>query len=106
MQTWANLVSDFRVYPALYKTCHHNLIFEKINFNIPLPLPFYRDIQDCNSANVEMIQKAIIYFNWKPTFSNNSINNSITLSFCKTLKNIFSNYIPNRRMKISYRKQK
>ena len=35
-----NLVTDFRVDPALYKTCHHNVIFGKIIFNIPLPRHF------------------------------------------------------------------
>ena len=42
-----NLVTDFGVDPTLYKTCHHNLIFGKINFDIPLTPPFYRDIWDC-----------------------------------------------------------
>ena len=60
-----NLVTDFRVDPALYKTCHHNVIFRKIIFNIPLPPPFYRDIWDYKSANVAMIQKAIIDCDWK-----------------------------------------
>ena len=39
-----NLVTDFGVVPTLYKTCHHNIIFRKINFNVSLPPPFYRDI--------------------------------------------------------------
>ena len=58
-----NLVTDFEVDPTLYKTRHYNLIFGKINFNIPLPPPFYRDIWDCKRDNVEMIQKAITNFN-------------------------------------------
>ena len=33
---------------TIYKTCHQNLIFGKINFNIPLHQPFYRDIWDYN----------------------------------------------------------
>ena len=46
-----NLVTEFGVDTTLYKTCHHSLIFGKINFNIPLPPPFYRDIWDYKSAN-------------------------------------------------------
>ena len=38
-----NLVTEFGVDPTLYKACQHNLIFGKINFNIPLPSPFHRD---------------------------------------------------------------
>ena len=43
-----NLVTDFGADVILHKTCHHNLIFGKINFNIPLHPPFYRDIWDYN----------------------------------------------------------
>ena len=66
---------------------HHNLFFGKINFNIPLPPPFYRDIGDYKKANAEMIQKAIINFNWKRTFSNSSVNEDVRF-FGQTLKEI------------------
>ena len=52
-----------------------------------------------------MIQKAITNFNWKQAFSNSSVNENVRF-FGETLKNIFSNYIPNRRIKIDYRKPK
>ena len=52
-----------------------------------------------------MIQKAIIDFNWKRAFSNNSVNENVFFFF-GTLKALFSNYIPNRRIKIDYRKPK
>ena len=100
-----SLVTDFGVNPRLYKTCHHNLIFGKINFNIPLLPPFYRDIWDYKRAIVEIAQKAITNFNWKQAFSNSSVNENVRL-FGDTLKNIFSNYIPNRRIKIDYSKPK
>ena len=100
-----SLVTDFGVNPRLYKTCHHNLIFGKINFNIPLLPPFYRGIWDYKRAIVEIAQKAITNFNWKQAFSNSSVSENVRL-FGDTLKNIFSNYIPNRRIKIDYRKPK
>ena len=68
----ANLVTDFGVGPTRYEKCRHDLIFGKINFNIHVPPPFYRDIWVYKSANVEMIQTSIIDFNWKRTFSSNS----------------------------------
>ena len=100
-----SLVTDFGVNPRLYKTCHHNLIFGKINFNIPLLPPFYRGIWDYKRAIVEIAQKAITNFNWKQAFSNSSVSENVRL-FGDTLKNIFSNYIPNRRIKIDYKKPK
>ena len=77
------------------KICHHNLISVKFVFNIPSPPSFYRDICNYKSINVEMIQKAKIGFNCKWAFSNNSVNKNVS----QTLKNILSNYIPNRRIK-------
>ena len=68
----ANLVTDFGVGPTRYEKCRHDLIFGKINFNIHVPPPFYRDIWVYKIANVEMIQTSIIDFNWKRTFSSNS----------------------------------
>ena len=76
-----NLVTDFGVDPALYKTCNYNLIFGKINFINPVPPPFYRDIWDYKSANVEMIQKAIADFNWKRAFSNNLVNENTCFTY-------------------------
>ena len=102
-----NLVTDFGVDPTLCKTCHYNLIFGKIHFNIPLPPPSYREIWEYKRANVEMIQKAITNFNWKRAFSDSSVNEKIRF-FSENLKNMFGNcnYIPNRRIKIDYRKPK
>ena len=72
-----NLVTDFGVNSTLHETCHQNLIFGKINFNNPLPSPFYRNIWDYKSVNVEFIQKVIIDFNCKRAFSNNFINENV-----------------------------
>ena len=94
-------MTDFGVDPTLYKTCRHKLIVGKINFIIP----FYRDIWDYKRAKVEIIQKGITNFNWKRAFSNSSVNENVWF-FGDTLKNIFSNYIPNRKIKIDYRKPK
>ena len=52
-----------------------------------------------------MIPKAILDFNWKRAFSNNSAHENVCF-FGETLKDIFSNYIPNRRIKNDYRKLK
>ena len=53
-----NSVTDFGVDPALYKTYHHNSIFGKINFNILLPPPFYRNIWNYKNAYVENDSKS------------------------------------------------
>ena len=32
--------------PLIYEKCHHNIIYGTLNFNIPLPPPYYRDVWD------------------------------------------------------------
>ena len=31
---------------SIYEKCHHNIIYEILNFNIPLPSLYYRDVWD------------------------------------------------------------
>lgn len=57
------------------------LFLDNVNFNIPLPPPFCRDIWDYKNTNKEMILKAIVDFNWKRAFSINSVNESVP--FCE-----------------------
>ena len=45
-------------------------------------------------ANVDLIQRAIEEFSWEKSFRNLNINEMVFL-FNKTIKNIFSNFIPN-----------
>ena len=72
---------------------------------ISVPPPFYRDIRDYKKAKVEMIQRAITNFNWRRAISDSSVNENIQF-FGDNLKNIFSSYIPNRRIKIDYSEPK
>ena len=48
---------------SIYDKCHHNIIFGKLKFDIPLPPPYYRKIWDYKKANTKAIQRAISVFN-------------------------------------------
>ena len=50
-----NLTKKWRVEQSLCKKCHHNIIYVALNFNIPLPPPYYRDQSDFKSANTKCI---------------------------------------------------
>ena len=39
-----NIAKNCEVEQSLYKTCHHNIIYGTLNFNIPLPPPYFREI--------------------------------------------------------------
>ena len=71
---------------SIYHKCHHNIIYGKLNFDIPLPPPYYRKIWDYKKANTEAIKRDI----------------SVFLSL--TLLNIFNNFISNKISKFSYKK--
>ena len=45
-----------------------------MNFNVPLPPPYYREIWDYKHANTENIQKAISMFDWHKSFKNKNTN--------------------------------
>ena len=38
-----NLMKNCGVEQSVYEKCHHNIIYGILNFNIPLPPPYYRD---------------------------------------------------------------
>ena len=96
------LISEYGIGHSLFKTCHHNLIFRKINAKIPVPPAYTREFWDYKNANAEGAQKSISHFNWKKAFENLSINEKFDL-LNATLLNIFRNYIPNKIVKCSFR---
>ena len=63
-----NLTKNCGVEQSLYEICHHNIIYGTLNFNIPLPHPYFREIWDYKNANIECIQKSIYNFDWTVAF--------------------------------------
>ena len=45
-----------------------------LNFNIPLPPPYYREQWVFKSANIDCIQKSINNFDWVRAFENQVYN--------------------------------
>ena len=64
---------------SIYDKCHHNIIYGKLNFDIPLPPPYYRKLWDYKKANTEATQRAISAFNWDTAFQNKDINDKIKI---------------------------
>ena len=57
-----NLTKNCGVEQSLYDKCHHNIIYETLNFNIPLPPPYYRELWNFKSVNSQCIQKSVNNF--------------------------------------------
>ena len=69
-----------------------------MNFNVPLPPPYYREIWDHKHVNTENIQKAVSMFDWHKAFKNKNTN-EVTEIPTDSLMNIFKNFIPHKTKK-------
>ena len=79
----------------IYEKCYHNIIYGTLNFNVPLPPPYYRDIWDYKHASTESIQKAKSNFDWSKAFLHRSVNEECKI-LTEILLNVFKNFIPNK----------
>ena len=84
---------ELGVYPSLHSNCHHQITYAKFNLKIHYPSPYQREIWYYQKANTDQIRKALKQFSWDRSFKNLSVNEMVFL-FNRTIKNIFSNYIP------------
>ena len=57
-----NLIKSYGDEKSFYEKGDHNIIYGTLNFNMPLSLPYYRELWDFKSANIECIQKSINNF--------------------------------------------
>ena len=89
---------------SIYDKYHDNIIYGKLNFDIPLPPPYYRKLWDYKKANTGTIQRAISAFNWDMAFYNKDTNDKIKILNDETLLDIFSNFIPNKISEFDYKK--
>ena len=87
---------------SLYEKCHHNLVYEKINFNVPLPPPYVREVWDYKNAKVENIQQSVSGIDWNFIFQGKIVNQKVNISN-ECLLNVFHNFIPNKKIKFNYK---
>ena len=54
------------VFPSLHQNCRHEIIYTKFSLQIFYPPPYYLEIW--HYANIHLIRKAILQFNWDKAF--------------------------------------
>ena len=69
-----NITRNCGIEKTIHEKCHHDIIHSTLSFNVPLPLPYYREIRDYKHANTENIQEAILMFDWHKAFKNKNTN--------------------------------
>ena len=100
--TSPNLIREIGVELSIFENCHYNLIYGIIDFKVPLPPPYLREVWDYKSANVNHIQSAVSSIDWEFLFHGANVNKNVDiLNGCP--KNIFHNFIQNRIIKCNYR---
>ena len=93
-----NLITESGVHPSLFQTCHHQIIYAKIDLRFYLPPPYEREVWSYDRAETELINRAIANFDWEHAFSPLDPNEQVEL-LNLTLLNIFRNFIPHKMTK-------
>ena len=96
------MISNYGADLSIFEKCHHDIIFGKINFRIPLPSCNVREVWDHRKTNVERMQKAIQPFDLVKAFRNLSVDVPKVDVPNEILINIFWNYIPQKKVKCNY----
>ena len=90
-----NLVVDSGIHPSLHLTCHHQIIFCKLNLKIENPPIYVCEVWDYGKAQTDLVNRTIDQFNWVNLFLDKNIKEQVIL-FNRTILNIFHNFIPNK----------
>ena len=80
---------------SIYQSCHHQILFAKVNLKIFYTSPYTRRIWDYSNSNHETINNTTDGFHWEKASSNVSVHTQVKL-FNETLSNIFINFVPNK----------
>ena len=91
-----SFTSASRVELSLYEKCHHDLIYGKINFNVPLPPLYIREVWDYRNTKVENNQQSVSGIDWDFMFQEKTVNQKVNI-LNECLLNIFLNFIPNKK---------
>ena len=95
-------ISASGVEPSLYEKRHHNLIYGKINFNVPLSPPYISEVWDYKNEKVENIRQSVPGIDWNFIFQGKTVNQNANI-LNEYLLNVFQNFIPNKKIKFIYK---
>ena len=91
----AHLVMERGVHSSLSSTCHHEIVFAKLNLKVEYPPPYERVFWDYSRADKALINRAINAIDWDELFANKTLESQVS-ELNDLLLNIYANYIPNK----------
>ena len=92
--TSQTLIIDSGVRSSLDKTCKHQMTFCKFSIKIPRIPPSKRLVCHYDTANRELINRAIIDFKWEVHLNKRPNPNSQVKFLNQTHLNIITNFVP------------
>ena len=95
-----NIFLETGVHPSLHEQCHHQIIYGKLAMNNLPPLSHNHRLWFYDQANVSAIRKSIEMYNWLKSFDEINCPNEQVNLLNEVLLNIFSNFIPNKIVKV------
>ena len=90
-----NLVCNSGVLPSLFSTCKHQLVYARLNFQIPFPPAYKRKIWDFSRADFASIREAMNKINWDRAFLGLNLDDRV-LFLNNCILNVCSNFVPNK----------
>ena len=90
-----HLVMESGVHSSLSSTCHHEIVFAKLNLKVEYPPPYERIFWDYSRDDKVSINRAINAIGWEELFANKTVESQVS-ELNDLLLNIYSNYIPNK----------
>ena len=97
-----SFIKNYATEQTFFETCHHNITYGVLDFNVSLPPPYYTEIWDDKNTDNESIQKVISNFEWSKAFTNKKsmVNRKALMN---SFINIFKNFIPHKTRKLDYK---
>ena len=90
-----HLVMESGVHSSFSSTCHHEIVFAKLNLKVEHPAPYERIFWDYSRAERASINRTINAIDWEELFVNKTVESQVD-ELNNLLLNIYSNCIPNK----------
>ena len=84
---------DYGLHPSLYKACHQEITYGKINLSVPPPPSYKRRVWEYKNSNIAEIPHALQNIDRDEKFQNLDVD-SVTDAFCSTLMIVVSTLFP------------
>ena len=88
-------VMESGVHSSLSSTCHHEIVFAKLNLKVEYPPPYVHVFWNHSRTDKASINRAINAIDWDELFANKTVESQVS-ELNDLLLNIYSNYIPNK----------